>query len=493
MQKSIIEKPFLEFTDKGRTYYASQPKQSQFHRTIAERQYTGVVNTLYGGSAKSGKSHALRFEAHNQCLSNYHIRGLLLRSSFPELKRTHLAKLKFDLPSGVAHYNGQSHELTYNQTGSILEFGYGKNMRDLEQYLSAEYDFIMIDELTTTPFELSLLLMSRLAATNINYIPFFAAATNPGSISHRQVKSYYIAKDFLDKFPELAEEYHPDRINFIQAWIHDNPALIEKDPGILDRLKSLPKLERMRFYEGNWDIFEGQFFYNFYRPIHVIKPFEIPDHWYQVNTFDFGNTCASHHLAIDPDGNVFVTHEWKVVKYELRDIVRAWMNSFILPYNLGQYQTIGDTDLFAVHKLLDMPDPPVKKFNAALKSNRCKRIIPAVKKSNVESKSYREYCNWHVRDLLNYLRDDNGLFITRPKLFIFEHCKYITETLPALITDPNNDNDIITKPKQDDHAYDSIKMGIVKLKPKPDEDKKQMEVNAGVIAKTEEEILEEVL
>ncbi len=135
---------------------------------------TDLRDFLYGGAAKGGKSYALRWEAHRNCLQYAGIRGLLVRSSFPELERTHLRDLSFDLPREIGSYNSMKHTYTY-WNKSILEFGYGNTIDDFSQYLSANYDFIMIDELTTIPFFLSYMFRLRLQASREDFIPFFAA------------------------------------------------------------------------------------------------------------------------------------------------------------------------------------------------------------------------------------------------------------------------------------------------------------------------------
>ena len=60
-------------------------------------------------------------------------------------------------------------------------------------------------------------------------------------------------------------------------------------------LQKLPPKIRAAWLEGKWDVYEGQFFEDFFdRPehyqdrkyTHVIDPFEIPDGWKIYRSFD---------------------------------------------------------------------------------------------------------------------------------------------------------------------------------------------------------------
>lgn len=64
--------------------------------------------------------------------------------------------------------------------------------------------------------------------------------------------------DWADTRAELIERHGPDCLplsfTFIRARVTDNPALIEKDPGYIARLRALPLVDRLRLEGGNWDV-----------------------------------------------------------------------------------------------------------------------------------------------------------------------------------------------------------------------------------------------
>lgn len=53
-------------------------------------------------------------------------------------------------------------------------------------------------------------------------------------------------------------------------------------------LLSLPDNMRSAWLEGNWDAFAGQFFSEFRRDVHVVKPCAIPEGSRIYRAFDYG-------------------------------------------------------------------------------------------------------------------------------------------------------------------------------------------------------------
>jgi hypothetical protein len=72
---------------------------------------------------------------------------------------------------------------------------------------------------------------------------------------------------------------------FIQALSTDNP----HNPDSYHRdLRSLPPLMAKAYAEGNWDLFVGQFFSEWRRERHVIKPVNLPHFVKRVRALDWG-------------------------------------------------------------------------------------------------------------------------------------------------------------------------------------------------------------
>ncbi len=445
----------------GKLVYEPQPKQKVFHNSILNRGENGLRDFLYGGSAKSAKSHALRWEAHRNCLQYSGIRGLLIRSSFPELERTHIARLSTDLPESVARYNSQTHTYKYNN-GSVLELGYGDRKSDFDQYLSAEYDFILIDELTTIPFNFSYLLRSRLASSRKDFITFWACATNPGSVAHADVKKYFITKSGLssEDFPE----YNPKEVCFIPATVYDNKILLERDPSVLTKLKQMSKRDQQKFLFGNWDIFEGQFFDEFFYDVHVVKPdrylsYEDLLKFQCCAGMDYGNYTAVEYQSMDYNGNVIVWDEWSDVRSVRTKKVKS-LKKFAVERGIQKVRIEADTNMW-------VPD----QFDASYKNDPATDFIKAglqlvkVSKSAGKASSHRGYriaCNDAIRDYLHWEAGEEGELAVRPKLIIYERCSKLIETLPQLRVAENNIEDIADDGDLDTW-YDALKMGFMVL------------------------------
>ena len=438
--------------------YQPQERQRLFHESILNRGENGFRDFLYGGSAKAGKSFSLRWEAHRNCLQYPRLRGLLVRSSFPELERTHLSRIGYDLPLEVGHYNQQKHVFNYYNE-SVLEFGYGDRKEDFQQYLSAEYDFIIIDELTTIPFDFSYLLRSRLASSRKDFIPFWACGTNPGSIAHVDVRNYFVKQTNIDveKYPA----YNKGEVCFIPATVYDNQILLDRDPGVLTRLKQLSKRDQQKFLFGNWDIFEGQFFDNWLDEVHVINhkdylSYEDLKHFNIRIGLDYGNVTTLECLARDYNGNVILFDELHMEKETRTEKIAKTVN-FLRERKLQDCLIIADTNMWIKDAFdVNVSNTPAYEFIAA-----GLKLIQVSKTAPQKNKNYRVVCNETIKDYLTYEMDDKGKITKAPRLRVYRRCNSFIRTFPALITDDKNDEDIA--PNQDDHDTDSFKYALMSL------------------------------
>ena len=75
--------------------------------------------------------------------------------------------------------------------GSIIDFSYCDNEKDIYKYQSAEYDVIRFDELTHFPETMYIYLLSRIRGAN-SYPKMAKSSTNPGGVGHSWVKERFI-------------------------------------------------------------------------------------------------------------------------------------------------------------------------------------------------------------------------------------------------------------------------------------------------------------
>ena len=114
-----------------------QPKQEEFLK--ASKKYIA-----FGGARGGGKSWAVRTKAKLLALRYPGIKILIVRRTYPELKRNHIITLRQEL-KGIAKYNDTDKILSF-PNGSSISFMYCKNDSDCDNLQGAEYEIIFFDD-----------------------------------------------------------------------------------------------------------------------------------------------------------------------------------------------------------------------------------------------------------------------------------------------------------------------------------------------------------
>ena len=134
--------------------------------------------TLFGGAAGGGKSYGQLIDSLLYALKYPKSKQIIFRRTFPDLERS-IIRVSLELfPLKVASYNTSKHTWTF-KNGSILDFGYIDNEKDVYQYQSAEYDVIRFDELTHFTEYMYVYMISRCRGAN-PYPKGLKSSTNPG-------------------------------------------------------------------------------------------------------------------------------------------------------------------------------------------------------------------------------------------------------------------------------------------------------------------------
>lgn len=296
------------------TLTIGEPNEKQRAFLMAREKYIA-----FGGARGGGKSWAVRVKASLLCLRYPGIKVLIVRKTYKELQNNHIEQLRTML-HGIARYNKSDKLFTFGN-GSIIAFGYCACDSDMDQYQGAEYDVVFLDEAT----QLDEMWIRKITACvrGVNAFPKRVYYTcNPGGRGHG-----YIKRLFIDRRFEPDET--PDDYRFIQALATDNKALMAQQPDYIKQLQALPPKLRQAWLYGAWDIFEGQFFEEFRREpsradieasgcskeqliqarrwTHVIPGFAPPVGWTLYRSFDFGYakpfSCAW--WAVDYDGRLY--------------------------------------------------------------------------------------------------------------------------------------------------------------------------------------------
>jgi len=395
--------------------------------------------TAYGGARGGGKSWALRRKLVLMALKYRGIRILLVRRSFPEIKENHLFPLLSEL-KGIAEYKESSKTFIF-PTGSVLILGYCDAERDVLRYQGQEYDVIALDEAT----QLTELQFSTFKAClrGANGHPKRMYLTcNPGGVGHSWVKRL-----FIDKCYNGSE--NPADYRFIPAKVFDNKALTESDPEYVNALKSLPPTLRKAWLDGDWNVFEGQFFPEFSRDIHITSPVSIPRACTRFAALDYGfDMLAVLWFAVLPDGSLTVYRELAISGLTLTKAAQAVVDntfgeniSYVVasPDLWNRRQDTGASGVYVMSCVEGMP--------------------PLIRADDRRIPGWRA-----VREVL--ARSENG----EPRLKIFENCSELSRCLESLLYDKNRPEDASATPHAITHLPEALRYGVMSHAPSVTED-----------------------
>ena len=405
------------------------PKQEGFCKSRAKY-------TCYGGARGGGKSFVARVKAILLALFYPGIQILLLRRSYGELLENHVIPLQKELKSKqkdkIASWTGQEKVFSF-PNGSRIKLGYCDTESDVLQYQGQAYEAIFLEEATHfTEFQFNCLKESnRLSGQCKKEIkPRMYLTCNPGGVGHAWVKRLFIDKDYRE-----GEE--PDDYKFIPALVYENKYIMENDPDYVKALESLPEDRKKAMLYGDWDVFEGQFFTEFKREVHVIEPFKIPNDWYIYFTMDYGlDKLAGYWIAVDYNNNAYVfreVYESNLLVSQARDKIKEMS---IEPV----YMHLAPPDLWNRHK-------ETGKSTADIFAEG---EITLYKTNNDRIQGWLQMKEW-----LKIYKDEQGY--NTAKLKIFNTCKNLIRCLPQIQHDEKKVGDVANEPHELTHSVDAIR------------------------------------
>jgi hypothetical protein len=220
--------------------YSSLDHQSRFH-------YGNEPNILMEGGRGTGKSLAIRMDAHARAMQWPGFQYLVLRRTMPELRKSHFHDVEIEMKKLGGFFHKTDNQARY-ENGSVGYFGHCETSGDILNYLSAQFGAIYFDELSTFTLDMFLQISSSARAPeDAPYTAIVRGGTNPIGEGAGWVKQW-----FIDKTVDLAEyqDYNPDDFVTISSVYTDNPHL--NQTAYKARLSSLPKHVRDAWLEGIW-------------------------------------------------------------------------------------------------------------------------------------------------------------------------------------------------------------------------------------------------
>lgn len=384
----------------------------------------------YGGARGGGKSWALRRKCILLALNYPGIRILILRRTLQELRENHTLPLRREL-DGFVRYSAEE-KAFYFPNKSRLKLGYLSDDGDVNQYQGQEYDIICMDEATQfSEFQFTCL-NACLRGGNPNHPKRFYITCNPGGIGHAWVKRL-----FIDRVYRKGES--PVDYTFIPAKVFDNDFLMKTNPGYLQQLESLPENLKRAWLYGEWDAFAGQFFTEFDRNIHVVKPFKIPENYILYYVNDYGlDMLAGLWIAVSPGGRAYVYRE--IYKSNLVVSSAAKEIRALECENENIFVRLAPPDLWGRGK--DSGKSVIEIF--------AENGLYFCKADNDRRQGWMALREW-----LKPEKQPDGKVSAR--LAIFENCHNLIRTLPLLQYDRKISDDAAKEPHEITHAPDALR------------------------------------
>lgn len=318
---------------------------------------------LMAGPAGTGKSRACLEKLHLVAMKYPGMRGLIVRKTLRSLSSAALDTWRSDvvteaLKTGIVRYHGGSAEqppqYIYSNGSAVLIGGMDTTGDEVPKIMSAQYDFIYVQEATELKQEDWEALTTRLRNNKMPYQQLIADC-NPGPPTHWLKRRCDLGKALM------LHSRHEDN-----PRLYDNEGVVtEEGAPYMARLDALEGVRRLRLRDGIWAAAEGLVFEGFDQAVHVVPADSIPvgEDWpaYWCIDFGFTNPFTFQCWREDHDGRLYLTHEL----YGTQTLVEDWAQK-ILALRLAPFPDVvicdhDAEDRATLEKHLGIPTVAAKK------------------------------------------------------------------------------------------------------------------------------------
>ena len=405
--------------------------------------------------------------------------GLILRRTIKELEQSHIVKMFQEFPKLRDMWKDQKKQLVL-PNGSILFFGSAQNEGDMDDFYSAEFADILVDEAQEfSQQELERLSASNRCTSNYEIMPKMVYTFMP-SISESGIPPKglpYLRRVFIEKDLTPAEKLK--NWKFIQSFSWDNIEWARKELAAdeidEDQFYSWTESERREYFltrteygstlasmtnealrdawlYGKWDVFQGQYFPNFDKTKHVISHEEAMARirpWHKrwlSGDWGYDHPHSAYKHSIDESGRVLTYWEsWgrEVSEIEVgKRITQACLGEKMIAFPLSW-----DAGKQSPRSPRQAPKSHVQLINDALGAG-IPKAFPADSSPGTRISGAR---------LMSQMLDTGYWQIS-------EKCVHLIECLPSLIRDPKNTEDVmkVDYPENNigDDPYDAARYGL---------------------------------
>lgn len=450
------------------------------------------------GGQRSGKTQGkLMYGIQNYCLAFSHCDILVLRRTFPELDAGVVQDFKHLVPEELYDYNHSTRVATFRENGSRVVFaGCATNVeRDIEKYLGQAYPYILVDECS----QFSQDVWERLSIRNLVNaaceqdqfgnlpIPAIVGCTNPIGAHWAYYHSLFVLKEPVDREEGCRRArdgswwtpdsdswrcvYNPADYASNHTTVFDNAAYLRRDPGIIPRLRALPKAKMQKWLLGLMDRQEGQYFDCFSDEYHVIDLRDDPEAilWQDWQPVWGGQDWGVGHW------NAFYLFTKALVRRTIGDdyVLKTVCFKEVAPETTGYTNSAFADMIDAVAYYPKLPDSHPQ--YSRISKQRCKvsaiyfshekfnRVMeahsPADDYSHLLRKRGLPPVSRGTRDRIGSASHMYNQFKSG-RLVILRSCPGIIQAIPQLPRNPQELDDVLKLNTKADDRYDAFRLGL---------------------------------
>ena len=412
-----------------------------------------VFEALYDGTRGPGKTDALLMDFAQDVGKGLGAswKGVLFREESTQLEDVISKSLKwFSQMFPEARYIGHPQNKWVWPTGEQLLFRHMRVAKDYWKYHGHEYPWIGWEELTNWATAECYDSMKACCRSSDPRVPRkYRASCNPFGVGHHWVKARFVD-------PAPAGVPVQDKSGNWRVRIHgrlaENKFLVENDPQYVRRLEAIEdENKRKAWLDGSWDIIAGGFFDRWDRDKHVVKPFTIPEHWLRFASFDWGyarpfsvgwwsvaSEAYEHQSGLIPRGAMIRYREWYGKSSDANEGIRM------------DAEDVADGIAGRTKEKLSysIADPSIFSQDGGPSIGERMAARGAVFRRADNKRVSRRGAQGGWDQMRARMRGEDD----RPMIYCFESCIDSIRTIPVLIHDENNLEDLDSE--MEDHAAD---------------------------------------
>lgn len=406
---------------------------------------------LYGGAAGGGKTDAL-IACALRWVENPKHRALILRRTRPQLQEVidRTIQIYPEVVPGAKWKEAESRWIF--PSGAIIQMGYAEHEQDIMNFKSFEYNLICFDELTSFTEKQYLFLFTRNRTKSDDLPPLIRAATNPGDVGHEWVFRRFIDKQepyrVYDIPIEIEGKSYTISKQFIPSRVWDNPAMPNREEYIAGIMQMAPE-DVAAYLHGEWDRLAGAMF----QPLMVAPMNDLSDKdYFVVRAIDFGiydPTCVLWLVYYPRSGLTDIVSELYIREATLDDVAKAVKKRESAMSIRPPIYSVGSPEMFArqatsnqsIATMLGTLGVPLEKGNIDLVAGWSRiRLL-------------------QQRGALRVWPGGEGIW----------GAPNTVRTLPTLQRDTGvNKDPNKLRPRQEDHAADALRYGIMVIFERPE-------------------------